>query len=295
MGLKSLSMIANLLTIGNGVCGFAAVALVNLAHVSGGQIGNPHYLKAAAWLILLGMVFDVFDGKVARATGAANDLGAQLDSLCDLVTFGVAPAALVLTFNLGMRPEIPDRLWERWEWVVWCFSIAYFLGVVLRLARFNVEHDPDLSAHLCFKGLPSPAAAGTIASLVVFYFYVVEARQPELKWLANMTGAEVFQRISGGFGVYIPFILPPVALLLGYAMVSSRLRYRHLGNWIFVRRQTFDFLVLVIFVGILAVAIVPELILAIVFPCYVVATPAAHAVRLLWGREPASVEEASGG
>ena len=179
MELRPGSLFANLLTIGNGVCGFAA--LVELSKIVEPQAAetiqsNTKHQLIAGYLILLGMLFDAFDGKVARMVKGSTELGAQLDSLCDLVTFGVVPAFMIVQMNLGGDP--------RWVHMVWFLSLAYFLGALLRLARFNVENSPEEDAHLCFKGLPSPAAAGCVASLVIFQAYVLQARQAEFGWFS---------------------------------------------------------------------------------------------------------------
>src|SRR5688572_29747286 len=105
MKIRRGGFLPNLCTLGNGVCGFAALIMTykagNIIPGAGAEFGQvvgtfqrPELFATAAWLILLGMVFDVFDGKLARLSGSTSDLGAQLDSLCDLVTFGLVPAVL---------------------------------------------------------------------------------------------------------------------------------------------------------------------------------------------------------
>jgi len=166
MEINRSVLLPNLVTVGNGVCGFAALTWLFKVQVVGGEDGtlvfnNAGYFATAAWLVLLGMVFDVFDGKVARMSGGSSALGAQLDSLCDLVTFGLVPAVMMLRLSM-----VSSEWWQR---VVWFFSLAYFLGATLRLARFTAENEPEESAHVAFKGLPSPGAAGCVASLVLFF------------------------------------------------------------------------------------------------------------------------------
>ncbi len=98
-GVRGTAIIPNLITIGNAVCGFVALSLIAGMRIDEAGVENPENiakLAKAAWFILLGMVFDVFDGRVARMTGGTSSLGAQLDSLSDLVTFGIAPAGLVV-------------------------------------------------------------------------------------------------------------------------------------------------------------------------------------------------------
>lgn len=273
MELRPGSLFANLLTIGNGVCGFAA--LVELSKIVDGHgaseeiiASNTKHQVIAAYLVLLGMLFDAFDGKVARMVKGATELGAQLDSLCDLVTFGLVPAFMIVQMNLGGDP--------RWVNMVWFLSLAYFLGALLRLARFNVENAQEEEAHLCFKGLPSPAAAGCVASLVIFQGYVLQARQVEFNWLTDPALGSM-QTFVGS----ITYILPFLAILLGFTMVSSRLKFEHIGSRIFGSAQSWEFFVSLIFVAVL-LAVVPEVFLPLAFIGYLVWTPVKFLFRLVF-------------
>ena len=271
MELRPGSLFANLLTIGNGVCGFAAlVKLSQLQLAEDNSLANPENLVFAGYLILLGMLFDAFDGKVARMVKGATELGAQLDSLCDLITFGLVPAFMIFQMQLGTSP--------RWMNVVWFFSLAYFLGALLRLARFNVENSPEEEAHLCFKGLPSPAAAGCVASLVIFQNYVLKAEQAELKWISeNLFSIESMKT----FVTAISYILPFLGVFLGFTMVSSRLKFEHVGSRIFGRSHSWEFFVSLIFAALL-LAIVPEVFLPLAFIGYLVWTPVMFLFRLVF-------------
>jgi CDP-diacylglycerol---serine O-phosphatidyltransferase len=269
-------MIANLLTLGNAVCGFIAIALI----ASGGPPGDvlPLQIKWAAWLIFLGMVFDMLDGRVARSTGTTSELGAQLDTLADMVTFGAAPAIIVLQMHRLPAPwpgHLPD-------WILWCLCTAYFLGAVLRLARFTVENVPDESAHMCFKGIPSPGAAGMVASLTVFYFYLKEFTQLELnKWLP------AWKAPLQAFADVIPGVLPAVALLLGYTMVSNRLRYTHVVSR-FLSRRGFDAFAYVTF-GLVVLLALPEITLPTLFLVYLLSSPVGLVIESLRARKAASL------
>ncbi|MEE3229872.1 MAG: CDP-alcohol phosphatidyltransferase family protein [Planctomycetota bacterium] len=271
MELRRGSLFANLLTIGNGVCGFAAlVKLSQLQLAEDNSLANPENLVFAGYLILLGMLFDAFDGKVARMVKGSTELGAQLDSLCDLITFGLVPAFMIFQMQLGASP--------RWMNVVWFFSLAYFLGALLRLARFNVENSPEEEAHLCFKGLPSPAAAGCVASLVIFQNYVLKAEQAELKWISeNLFSIESMKT----FVTAISYILPFLGVFLGFTMVSSRLKFEHVGSRIFGRSHSWEFFVSLIFAALL-LAIVPEVFLPLAFIGYLVWTPVMFLFRLVF-------------
>ena len=258
-------LLPSLLTICNGACGFVALATLSKAPVD-----DPvPALATASWLVFLGMVFDVFDGKVARFSGGSSALGAQLDSLCDLVTFGLVPAFMVM--QLGRSPS------PNWEKVVMVFSLAYFLGATLRLARFTAENSPDESAHLAFKGLPTPAAAGCVASLVIFYCYISASTKPELQWLKERWELEE----SFAFVVaLIQTALPFLVLFLGFTMVNGRMVFDHAGSWFFGRKHSFDFFVCLIF-GVVLAAVIPEVVLPVLFFGYLVYKPALLVLRRL--------------
>jgi len=113
---------------------------------------NGHFF-AAAVAILIAAVFDCLDGRVARMTGTTSEFGKELDSLCDLVSFGVAPA--MLAYLWALTP------YGRYGWLA---AFLYVATTALRLARFNSQP----SAGYDFVGLPCPAAAMMIATTVMF-------------------------------------------------------------------------------------------------------------------------------
>ncbi|WP_022853470.1 CDP-diacylglycerol--serine O-phosphatidyltransferase [Thermodesulfatator atlanticus] len=140
-------LLPNLFTTGNLFCGFFGL----IAAIEG------HYAKAAI-AILFAMIFDILDGRIARFTGATSRFGIEYDSLCDLVSFGVAPAILVFTFAL--------ESYGRYGWLA---AFLYVACAALRLAKFNVQaaREPNY-----FSGLPSPGAAGLMASTVLFSLWI---------------------------------------------------------------------------------------------------------------------------
>ncbi len=140
---RGINILPSILTTGNLFCGFFAL----ISAIEG------HYTRAAI-MVLMAMIFDILDGRVARLTGTTSRFGLEYDSLCDLVSFGVAPAILVFTFAL--------KPYGRYGWLA---AFIYVATTALRLARFNVQ---SLSDRAFFSGLPSPAAAGIMASMVLF-------------------------------------------------------------------------------------------------------------------------------
>lgn len=111
----------------------------------------------AALAILLAIVFDIFDGRLARLTGQSSKFGKEYDSLADMVSFGVAPALLIYNYSL--------KAFTKMGWVA---SFVYTACVALRLARFNVK--PSSGIH--FEGLPSPAGGAIIASTILLLLHL---------------------------------------------------------------------------------------------------------------------------
>ncbi len=112
--------------------------------------------EAAAWGIIIASIFDMLDGRAARLLHAETEFGAQYDSLCDMLSFGVAPAVLLYVWAL-----IP------YNKVGWLFAFLLVAGAALRLARFNIEH--AVQDRRYFRGLPTPATALLIATGVLFH------------------------------------------------------------------------------------------------------------------------------
>ena len=115
----------------------------------------------AAISIMVAMLWDALDGRVARLTNTQSDFGAQYDSLADLVSFGVAPALLVYEWSLSDLGRIG-----------WLAAFIFLACAALRLARFNTQ--VGISDKRYFQGLPSPAAAGVIASMIWLRFWKFE-------------------------------------------------------------------------------------------------------------------------
>ncbi len=162
--LRTVQLLPTLMTAGNLMAGVLAVAYMVDAAAATPAVAERLYVKAA-WLIFIGMFLDGLDGRVARMTGTTSDFGAQLDSLADCVTFGVAPAMVAKTLLGPAFPLMSTKL-------IFCFALVYVLGAALRLARYNVESERMKSSgrpHITrvFRGLPSPAAGGAVAALVL--------------------------------------------------------------------------------------------------------------------------------
>ncbi|OYT14903.1 MAG: CDP-diacylglycerol--serine O-phosphatidyltransferase [Bacteroidetes bacterium 4572_77] len=139
------SIVPNLLTLGNLFSGFASIV----------SISNSDY-KSATLYIFAALLFDTFDGIAARLIGATSELGAQLDSLCDVVSFGIAPSYLLYQYHLYQYGNLGLLL----------ASLPALFGAI-RLARFNAMLD-SFEDKIYFTGFPIPSSAITIFSYIYF-------------------------------------------------------------------------------------------------------------------------------
>ena len=172
--------------------------------------------EAAAIAILVAMVFDGMDGRIARLTNTQSDFGAQYDSLADMVSFGVAPALVMYEWALRDLGKL--------GFVV---SFMYAAGAALRLARFNTQ--VGVADKRYFQGLPSPSAAALVAALVWFGDYI-GAREAGLMMTAALfvTTAAALLMVSNmryysfkEFDLHgrVPFVTV-LAVVLGFVLIA---------------------------------------------------------------------------
>jgi CDP-diacylglycerol--serine O-phosphatidyltransferase len=217
--LRYITILPSLITILNGVCGFAAIVFASKGSAIG--IGGLSYFALAGYMILLAMVADMLDGRLARMSKSTSSFGGQLDSLCDTISFGAAPAFLmlkVLEYKLTGLSELYPGTESFLQRFIWLAAIAYVSCAAIRLARFNVENEEDESAHMSFIGLPTPAAAGVIVSLIILH-----------------------QETLPQFDAII-YALPFLAFWLAVLMVS-KIRYPHIVNQYMKGRKPFAHLI----------------------------------------------------
>ena len=145
---KGIYLLPNLFTSASLFCGFySAIASF-----------KEHFVTAAI-AILVSVIFDGLDGRVARLTNTTSKFGAEYDSLADVISFGIAPALLAYSWSLSV--------YGKWGWVV---AFLFVLCGALRLARYNIQI--GIIESKVFNGLPIPAAASVIATTVIFSDYV---------------------------------------------------------------------------------------------------------------------------
>jgi len=198
-------MLCNIVTLANLFCGIVAIC----------SAVNDQYIFAA-WMIMVAVGLDMLDGKIARALGTGSDLGKNLDSLSDLVSFGVAPFVLVYVLNF----QIPG--------IALVLLSAYLLCGVWRLAKFNSLAEDQLKTF--FEGLPIPGAGGAIASTVL-----------------------VFQKSNFGFDSSVLLILAVILTILMISKIKYPVPKR--GS-IFTRKYTAGIIVILICLVIMPVVII---------------------------------------
>jgi CDP-diacylglycerol--serine O-phosphatidyltransferase len=250
--VRRIAVLPTLLTLGNGLCGFAAIAYASKITLDGSLSADQvsYYFSLSAGLILLAMVFDALDGTAARLARSASEFGGQLDSLCDVISFGAAPAFLLLRLGQDWqaRPFVAKT--------IAVISALYLACAILRLARFNVENTPDPASHKRFKGLPSPAAGGCLATLALLRAEmgpVWAGLDPELVRAA------------------VAFWAPVGTVLLAFLMVS-RLPYPHFTRQLLRGRRNFRFLVEMVALAAL-IALAPGVALCLIFWIYALNAP----------------------
>ncbi len=271
--LKTVAVLPSLATLGNLVCGLGAIYICLLSiQAAGTDLSSlmtdsarmksffPTYLSIAAYLLVVAMFFDGIDGRLARFTRKTSEFGGQLDSLADIVSFGVAPAVLVLCITYpGAVKELGalERMYWRAEWVM---AASYVCCAALRLARFNVENVEDESAHLGFRGLPTPGAACALIGLIIFH-------QDLLPNLAHEQASKT-----------VAFLLPPFAMILGLLMVS-RFRYAHLVNTLLRGRRPFRQVVAIVILFLVALVVQFQMTIALAAAAYALSGPALGIIR----------------
>ena len=228
---KGFYILPNLMTTASLFCGF--YGLVSAIHQD---------FERAAVAVLASFFFDGLDGRIARATRTTSQFGVEYDSLADLVAFGVAPAVLAFTWTLGQAGRLG-----------WLAAFLFVACGALRLARFNTISQKGGLGY--FKGLPIPAAAGFVATLVLF------SRELDLDGK-------------------IPAGLVLVALyVLSFLMVSG-IRYQSFKDMEVVRQRPFQSLVLCVLLLVVVLAN-PPVTLFLLSLTYVLSGPAWVVKRLL--------------
>ena len=266
-------------TLGNAACGFAAIYIAGLdlqpADPLTAWFASSRFL-IAAYLIFGAMIFDAVDGRLARFTRHTTDFGGQLDSLADAISFGVAPAILMLQLLRLSAGSVPFFAITR---VIWAVGLVYMCCAVIRLARFNVSNQHGEQHHFSFLGLPSPAAAGVVASLVLLQQTLAEEYgKLSSVWYQGLNMSSVtangppsqplFLSAILWAGTIVYWALPVFTLGAGLLMVST-IRYPHLVNR-YVRGKRSMARLIVLLMVLLAILVLHQYLLGVVMLAYVI-------------------------
>lgn len=161
--MKKIYLLPSLFTLGNIFFGFFSIV----------SSINGIFIRAA-YAVIIAAFFDIFDGKIARATNSTSKFGVEFDSLADLISFGAAPGILVYLWALKPLGRIG-----------WLGAFLFLVCGALRLARFNVQVDVISSDR--FIGLPIPCGAGMLASTIIFFEHYVDLLGPKEDYAAPIT------------------------------------------------------------------------------------------------------------
>lgn len=188
----------------------------------------------ACIIIFFGMIFDMLDGKVARHMGADSAFGRELDSLADITTFGVAPPVLVCALWISVMPVTSS-----WWGQVMIFGVVFAACAALRLARYNIQS--GTADKNTFSGLPSPAAAGCVASAVLLAQGDFAAVSALCEWLSGLAdwGLDAVQMKARLLSIFM--------LVPGLLMVAT-VPFAHLANRYLSGKKSFHILVAAILV-----------------------------------------------
>lgn len=184
---KGMYILPSLFTTANVALGYYAI--LEVLHAT---VVDFWHLDNAAKAIGFAVLFDGLDGRIARMTGTSSDFGRELDSLADVITFGVAPAMLAWTWGFFLMPPVLLTDWHH-NWhikLTQLGAISSFLFLIAgasRLARFNITSNPQPSnpgrpGKKYFVGMPIPAGAGVIAAVIHF-----EKGDPVVSWYTALT------------------------------------------------------------------------------------------------------------
>jgi CDP-diacylglycerol--serine O-phosphatidyltransferase len=197
---RGMYLLPSLFTVGNIAAGYFAITQTIAA--IGSNADARRHLDWAAIAILVAIPFDSLDGRIARMTNTTSEFGKELDSLADVITFGVAPSLLAYIWGFRFLPDtINPQLLQDLQHAGAFICFLFLIGGASRLARFNISHDaqprnPGRPGRKYFVGMPIPAAAGLLAATVHFCGgYPVEAWWIAIIWLV-LVGTSGFLMVS---------------------------------------------------------------------------------------------------
>jgi len=242
---RGVYLLPSMMTVANLLCGFYAI----LATLKGGVADLDNAARAIGFAI----VFDAFDGFVARATHTNAEFGKQFDSLADMVSFGIAPAILAFTWGVQtlLLTDIPET--KIVSQIAWLVALAFVICCAWRLARFNVQGMASGGLRY-FVGMPTPAAAGMIAATVHAWKYPLDDWRWSLAWFALVLGLA--------------------------ALMSSTIRFMSFKDLPLLKRQH-SLSIVVVALLIWSIVVYSEIVLLLIAAGYLITGLTIHVVRLV--------------
>jgi len=221
--VKGIYLLPNLFTVAALFAGFYAIVAA-----------TKSLFDLAAMAIFIAMLLDALDGRIARLTHSQSEFGAQMDSLSDMVCFGITPALVLYEWSLVVMGK-PG----------WLVAFFYSVCTALRLARFNSQSQQTNKRY--FQGLATPAAAGVVASMIWF--------------------CTEFEIVGKNYGLIVTII----TLVLGFLMVST-IRYRSFKD-LDVRGKVPFIVILIVALVLVLISFDPPAVLLTIFGVYVISGP----------------------
>ncbi len=258
--LPGILILPSLITLGSTFCGFLAISYVADASAAAalGESGIAQaydFIGRAGWLLGLAMIFDALAGRVARMSHQTTEFGGQLDSLSDAISFGVAPAFMAKVLVEIRYPQLDDK-------ITLLVGAIYVVCTVLRLARYNVEHESQVSPLDYFRGLPSPGAAGVVASICLV--------------------ASGFH--ADGIDTGLVVLALPILTFSCAVLMISRFHYVHVMNRFMRGRKPFTTLVIIVFVLVFCYMVHFDRAAAIFLSLFALSGPFVYLLKRVTGR-----------
>ncbi|MDR1418555.1 MAG: CDP-diacylglycerol--serine O-phosphatidyltransferase [Endomicrobium sp.] len=232
---KGVYMLPSLFTCGNMSCGYLSI----VSSIDGD-------FTKSAWFLIVAIALDMTDGRVARLTKTTSEFGVQLDSLCDLISFGVAPSIMMYQLVLNSMGKVGLAI-----------AVLFVVCSALRLAKFNVQAKDGI-VHSSFVGLPTPASAGLLISFVLSYELFIASPGQNLTFKT----IPILMKTMPAF-----FKAMPITVVILSLLMVSNIPYLSFKKMNFSRPKAFRFLVLVIILLFLIITF-PQNIIFILFSLY---------------------------
>src|SRR5437764_1845040 len=221
---RGIFLLPAMLTSANLLCGYYAVVA--------SLMGTAEDFNQAAKAIGIAIIFDSLDGRIARMTGTNTEFGVQFDSLADVVSFGIAPAILAYAWGVRSITNLAPETLHQLSRFGWLCCLAFLICCAWRLARFNVQGMAPGGSKF-FVGMPTPAAAGVIASIVHGFKQPLQDWRWSVAWflLAAGLGALMTSTIRYYSFKDVPLTrkLPSLSIVVAFILLAVIVRFSEIA------------------------------------------------------------------